>query len=144
MSKQLEDFLNTLQHDSNDEAKNIYGPKGYERWKNPKFHTMVERIDSQAKLTGNCGDSMEMFLTMDGERITDICFKTDGCASSAICGSFAAELAKGKTATEVLDMTGDTILNYIGKFPEKENHCAHLAITTVKEAINVYMAKKTR
>jgi len=45
----------------------------------------------------------------------------------------------GKNADEILDMIKDTILNELGRFPKGEQHCAHLAITTVKEVINKYM-----
>lgn len=141
MGNKLDSFLDMLQQDIFMEARTMYGPKGYERWKNPKFQTMVDRVDTQAKLTGSCGDTMEIFLTMEGERIVNASYRTDGCASSIICGSFAAEMIQGKLAEEVLDMTGDTVLQTIGKFPEEETHCAHLAITTVKEAIHTYMAK---
>ena len=135
----LDTFLDQLEADILNEAYQAHGPKGYERWLHPKFQHCIPIPDGHASLTGECGDTMEIFLAMDGEVVADAAYRTTGCASSAICGSFAAELAIGKQATEILDMTGETILREIGRFPQNEEHCAHLAVTTLQEAINKYM-----
>lgn len=140
-SNKLDAFLDRLQDDINNEAYEAYGPKGYERWRNPKYCHAMEDCDSRASLTGDCGDTMEIFIKMAEERVVDGSYRTTGCASSSICGSFAVELALGKTAGEILDMSGQTILDELGRFPKKEEHCAHLAITTLQEALNIYMRK---
>lgn len=136
-----EDFFDKLQADSNNDAQKAYGRKGYERWLNPKYCGTMECPDGDAKLTGECGDTMHIFVKMDGEIVQDASYCTDGCASSSICGSFAAELAIGKSAEEILDMNGQTILAELDSFPEGERHCAHLAVTTLKEAIHKYMSQ---
>lgn len=141
-NKDLDTFLDRLQEDILNEAYSAYGKKGYDRWLNPKFCNTITNPDVYAALTGECGDTMEISLCMDGEKVTDASYSTNGCGSSSICGSFAAELAIGKSADEILDMTGDTIFNELGRFPQDEQHCAHLAITTVKEAINKYMRQQ--
>tara|TARA_Y100000589_G_scaffold311224_1_gene330387 strand:+ start:59 stop:508 length:450 start_codon:yes stop_codon:yes gene_type:complete len=140
-NKDLDAFIDKLQGDILDEAYSAYGEKGYDRWLNPKFCNTISNPDGYACLTGECGDTMEIFLTMSGETVEDASYRTTGCASSSICGSFAAELAIGRRADEILDMTGDTILKELGRFPKEEQHCAHLAITTLKEAINRYMQR---
>jgi nitrogen fixation protein NifU and related proteins len=139
----LDIFLDKLQDDILNDAYNAYGKKGYDRWLNPKFCNTIANADVHATLTGECGDTMEIFLCMDGEKVVNASYCTNGCASSSICGSFAAELAIGKSADEILDMTGDSILDELGRFPKEEQHCAHLAISTVKEAINKYMRHKS-
>ena len=142
-NKCLDAFIDKLQEDILSEAYRAYGKKGYERWLKPKFCNTITDPDTHATLTGECGDTMEIFLCMDGEKVSDASYRTNGCASSSICGSFAAEMVIGKSADEILDMTGNTILNELGRFPKEEQHCAHLAITTVKEAINKYMREKS-
>ncbi len=138
-NKELDVFLNNLQDNIFTEAKESYGDRGFDRWCNPRFCKVLENADSHAVLTGSCGDTMEIFLKMKGDRVTKASYRTDGCGSSSICGSFAAELSIGKRADEILDMSGKTILEETGRFPKEEEHCAHLAITTLKEAINLYM-----
>ena len=52
---------------------------------------------------------------------------TDGCGTSSICGSFAAELAIGKNLDAVADINRDAVENAIGRLPHDERHCADLA-----------------
>jgi nitrogen fixation NifU-like protein len=50
----------------------------------------------------------------------------------------------GKTPDELLEVTGEAIVEKIGSLPEEESHCAFLAAGTVQEALNNYMIKQTR
>ncbi len=137
---QLDEFLDNLEEEIREDAYKAYGAKGHERWLHPRFCHIIDNPDATASLTGECGDTMVMSIRINNDsRIVDAAYRTDGCASSSICGSFAAELVIGKSLDEVLDMTGEAILSELGTFPKDEEHCAHLAITTVKEAIHTYM-----
>ena len=73
----------------------------------------------------------------------DASFVTDGCGSSSVCGSFAAEMALRKTPDELTDITGEAILDKIGTFPEEEEHCAYLAAETLQKSLQIYMRKQT-
>ena len=140
----LDEFLDNLQNEIFEDAKQALGEKGFQRWRNPKYHGRMENPDGQAKVTGECGDTMEIYLKFKNDRISDASYFTNGCASSAIAGSFAAELTLGKDPDEITDITEETVLNTIGRLPEKDLHCASLAAQTVQEALNNYMTKKGR
>lgn len=71
-------------------------------------------------------------------------FLTDGCGSSGVCGSFTAEMAMGKNLEELLEITGDIIIERLGELPEGDTHCAFLAAETLHEALNHYMIKQAR
>ena len=139
--------------DLNDHVKNLqkeillendgYGVPAFDRMLNPLYRGALADPDGYAGVTGPCGDTMEIFLRFDNDRINEAAFETDGCGSSALCGSFAAEMALGKTPDELLDVTGDRILEKMGGAPEKEQHCAHLAGETLQEALSNYMKKIT-
>ncbi len=124
------------------ETKEIYGAKGLERWQNPQFNGKLDAADAHGRITGKCGDTMEIFLCFDNNRVTKASYMTDGCFSSKLCGSFAAELAIGKKPEELFDLTGEDVLQAIGTFPENEIHCAYLAVKTMQEAVNAYMVNK--
>lgn len=100
----------------------------------------MENPDGHARVTGECGDTMEIYLKFENTRVSNTSYFTNGCASSAIAGSFAAELTLGKDPDEITDITGEIVLNTIGKLPEKDLHCATLAARTVQEALNNYMS----
>ncbi len=115
-----------------------------DRWLNPRFRGHIDKPDGYACLTGKCGDSIEIFLKFENNRVKKASFKTDGCSSSAMCGSFAAEMAIGKDPDQLLAITGDTISEKFQILPEDEKHCAFLAGETLQEALNDYMIKQRK
>jgi nitrogen fixation NifU-like protein len=142
MDKVFDEFAQELQEQIFSEVKEIYGVRALERWKSPKYMGMMENPDGYARLTGKCGDTMEVFLKFSDDRVEEALYQTDGCGSSNICGSFAAELAHGKNPDELLEVTGESIISKIGGLPELERHCAFLAAETLQEALNNYMIRQ--
>lgn len=135
----LDDFVNNLQEQIFDEAKEAYGEKGFQRWRHPRYQGRMTDADAHARVMGQCGDSMEIYLKFENDRVKEASYFTDGCASSAICGSFAAELTLGKDPDALADINGETVLKEIGRMPQAERHCADLAAAAVQEALNKYM-----
>ena len=87
---------------------------------------------------------MEICLKFNDDRVVEASYMTDGCGASTVCGSFAAEIVHGKTPDELTDITGETILEKIGKFPKENEHCAFLAAETIQEALQKYMTRQTQ
>lgn len=144
MSNKLDDFISQLQEQIYEEAKTTLGEKGFERWLNPQYRGVIKNPDGYAHITGSCGDTMKIFLKFENENVIGATFQTDGCGSSTVCGSFAAELAFGKNPDELAEITGDTILGLLGSLPEEERHCAYLAAETLQAALNSYMRKSVK
>lgn len=142
--REFEALMDKIQNEVFDEARNALGEKGFDRWRNPKYCGVMGDADRHARMKGSCGDTMEMYIKVKEGRIEQASYVTDGCSSSSIAGSFTAEMAMGKTFEEVLDMTGPDVLKVIGTFPEAEEHCAHLAVTTLKEALNSFLVDQVR
>lgn len=137
-------LVDAIQTEALDEAKQAFGESGYHRWRNPKFCGKLNNPDSSARLKGSCGDTMEMYIKVDSNshRVSSVSYLTDGCGSSSVAGSFAAELATGKSFQEVQQLTGKDVINAIGKFPREEEHCAYLAIKTIQKAVSGYIENK--
>ena len=76
-------------------------------------------------------------------RVKEASFKADGCGSSIVCGSYAAEMSLGKNPDELLEITGEAILKELERLPKEDEHCAHLAAETLQEALNDHMIKQT-
>ena len=53
-----------------------------------------------------CGDNLKLFLTLDGEKISDASFVGSGCCISKASASLLTEFAKGKTKRDVEKMFG--------------------------------------
>jgi nitrogen fixation NifU-like protein len=141
MSNSLDDFVDDLQNQIFEETRAAYGEIVYQRWRNPLYMGKMENSDAHAQVKGECGDTIEIFLKFKNDRIREASFLTDGCGPSAVCGSFAAEMAIGKSPDEILEITGEAILKKLGGLPEEDRHCAFLAAATLQEALNIYMIK---
>jgi nitrogen fixation NifU-like protein len=142
MGDRLDDFVNNLQAQIFEETRMAYGELGFQRWRNPRYAGAMDNADSHGRLTGSCGDTMQIFLKFDNDRVTAATYLTDGCGASSVCGSLAAELALNQTPDELAEITGDRILNILGVFPEEDRHCAFLAAATLQEALGEYLKKQ--
>jgi nitrogen fixation NifU-like protein len=125
------------------DEKDFFSPSAYERWLNPIYKGSIDNPDGYACLTGKCGETIEMRLKFDGEHVSQAAFETAGCAAITVCGSFAAEMAIGKSPEEILEITGETIMETVGSFPKEEAHCAFLAAETLQEALHNFMIKES-
>jgi nitrogen fixation NifU-like protein len=144
MSSELDDFVQDLQNRIYDETKEAYGEVAFERWLNPLYMGSMDHPDGYGRVTGSCGDTMQIFLKFENDRIKEALFQTDGCGSSAVCGSFAAEMALGKNPDEITEITGEKILEKLGGLPKEDEHCAFLSAETLQEALHEYMTKQTK
>ena len=139
MNDDLDIFANDLQKRIFEETKKAYGEIGFNRWLHPLHVGKMENPDGYGRVTGKCGDTIQIFLKFANEKVEAVTFLTDGCGASMICGSFAAELAIGKTPDELTEITGEKILQILKVFPKEDQHCAFLAAESLREALNDYM-----
>ena len=107
---------------------------------NPRNVGSMPNADGFASVTGPCGDTMEIWLRVKEGRVVNATFWTDGCGTSIAAGSMVTELAKGIGAVEAMRITQDDILKALGGLPEGSLHCALLAASTLREAIQDYLA----
>ena len=139
MADDFDDFVNDLQDQIFEETKAAYGEVAFQRWMKPLYMGRIELADGYGCVTGSCGDTVEIFLRFEKGKVKQATFQTDGCGSSTVCGSFAAELAMGKTPDELTDITGETILEILGGLPEEDRHCAFLAADALQESLHNFM-----
>src|SRR4030042_491382 len=99
----------------------------------------IEKPDSLAKVTGPCGDTMEISLRVEGNKIIESRFQVNGCAVSRACASIAAALAKGKELEEAWDIDEGQIAAKLQSIPEDHRHCPVLARDTLRQAIEKYI-----
>lgn len=143
MDDTLDDFVHELKEQIFEETEEAYGEIAYQRWLNPLFLGAMKDPDGYARLRGVCGDTMEIFLRFENARVKEASFQADGCGSSTVCGSFAAEMSIGKNANDLLEITGEAIVGKMGRIPKDDEHIAFLAAQTLHEALNDYMIKRT-
>lgn len=101
----------------------------------------VESPDGKARITGSCGDTMEMSLKFRNDRVAEAAYWTNGCAYSLNCICAAADLAKGKTPDEILEIDPELIQQSVGGLSQDQMHCARLSVETLHTALEDYMLK---
>ena len=117
-------------------------PEKADRKTEPDAHTlrfleMAFRTDKQGsplqhdgcgKKTGDCGDSVEMFIILKDDRIERVNFQLDGCMNTSACANTVALLAEGKTLDDAWEISVDQVVDYLQSLPEGHIHCAELAV----------------
>jgi nitrogen fixation NifU-like protein len=125
------------------EVRNLLKRSGYseraiEYYENHLNVGIINNPDAQYMFTGPCGDTMEIFLRIKSDIITDAKFQAIGCAGSFTSGSALTKMITGKTLKECNKLDENDVLNHLGVIPEQKVHCARLAVLTLKKAIELY------
>ena len=101
----------------------------------------IENPDSHVRITGVCGDTIQMFLSIRDGRIQDVKFTTDGCGFTVACANYVARTAKGKSVEEALGIEPGEVDRYFEGLPEENKHCAKLAVITLRALLEEYCTK---
>lgn len=110
-------------------------PEALERFQRPRNYGPLQQWDGHARITGPCGDTMEFWLTIAERRVQQVSFTTDGCGPSRAAGSMATELAAGRLVKEAIQIEQNDVLQALGGLPKDSEHCALLAVNTMKAAV---------
>jgi nitrogen fixation NifU-like protein len=115
-----------------------YSPAVVEHMSNPHNWGIMAQSDGYARVTGPCGDTMEISLQVEGDIIRKCTFDTDGCGATVSCGSIVTEMVKNRTISQAKHINQAAVLSYCGGLPEANEHCALLAATTLQKALEDY------
>jgi nitrogen fixation NifU-like protein len=142
MSEDFDKAMDELQASIIEEARKVYSEKVIERWLNPTYMGEMESPQGYGKVTGSCGDTVQIFLTIANDKIIDARFITDGCATTIAAGGMACELAIGRSFKEAFKITKEVILEQLGGLPDESIHCALLASNTLRAALTDYLTSR--
>ena len=104
-------------------------PDGWERGVGP-----LEGSTHHARVTGPCGDTMEVWLKAESGRVAKAAVYTDGCDTSLLCALTACFWSEGRSLEEVGKTRAEDLLEELKGLPEASRHCAVLAAWTLREA----------
>ncbi len=111
-----------------------------DHYENPRHRGKL--ADATVTMKGGnpgCGDIIEAFLKIDGERIVDVSFEGEGCTISQAAASILSEQIIGKTLDEVKNMDHTQFIEDLGReVVINRLKCATLALNTVKAAERKY------
>jgi nitrogen fixation NifU-like protein len=96
--------------------------------------------------TGNikCGDQMLMLLRIRDDIITDVRWKTYGCASAIASTSMLSETIRGMNIKEAYQIRPQDLVEKLGGLPDYKIHCSVLGDKALRAAIDDYLSKRGR
>ena len=112
-----------------------FSPKAIQHGRHPTNVGRMEDPDAHASRVGWCGEVMEMYLRLDGNRIAEASFWADGCLSTMACGDMLTTMVQGMKLEEAVAITPNELIAALDGLPYKSQHCAELSVETLREAI---------
>jgi len=109
---------------------------------NPQNIGVIDDPDSHVRVTGVCGDTIEMYLSVESGKITNIKFLTTGCGATIACSSYTTRISKGKSIENAFKIKPKNIDNYFEGLPDEHKHCAKLAVIALKAVLKEYAKKR--
>ena len=88
-----------------------------------------------------CGESIDIDMKIDDNKVTDIKFHGKGCAICMACTSVLTEITKGKSLDDVRKIEKNDVLSELGleHLQAVRIKCALLSLKVLKSALYTYL-----
>ncbi len=125
-------------------------PRSYQEH-SKNFQQMVSRVerygelekpDGYGKRIGDCGDTIEIYLSVQAGQIRMITFRVEGCANTVACGNTVSMLMEGRTLTDAWRLTPENVADYLETLSADHFHCAELAVGAFYKALTDYNGRQ--
>ena len=103
---------------------------------------IVENPDGYGKRIGDCGDTIELYLSVRGDRIQMVSFQIQGCLNTNACANTLAYLVEGRSVADSWQVTPENLIDYLKTLPPDHTHCAELVVGAFYHALNNYSATR--
>jgi nitrogen fixation NifU-like protein len=126
-------------------GERMYSDKVMELFKNPKNMGKIENPDGVVKVENLiCGDKIEFYIKVENDIITNIKFRTFGCAAAIAASSIITEIVRDNTLDEAMNITGQDIVNELGGLPPIKIYCTNLVVDALHAVIDNYHERKAK
>ncbi len=98
----------------------------------------MEQPDGCGRKTGDCGDSITLYLRIREDIIDQVTFELAGCLNTNACCNALAVLVEGKKMEESWDISPQDIIEFLETLPVDHHHCADLTVGTFYLALADY------
>jgi nitrogen fixation NifU-like protein len=113
-----------------------YSEKLLDYFENPRCVGELENADATAEVSNPvCGDSLKLWVAVDGGRVTNARFKAQGCPAAIATSSFATEMLIGMDLGSARAITRELIADALGGLPPAKVHCSVLASDAIQSAL---------
>ena len=124
------------------EDRGAYNPIVMEHFIHPRNMGEIKDPDGIGEATNPvCGDTMRLFIKVEGNRINEAKFLTFGCSAAIASSSITTEMINGKTIEEALAISNEMVTDALGGLPPTKIHCSILAEKAIKAAVLDYQKR---
>ncbi len=117
----------------------MYSDVVQDHFEHPRNVGVLEHADAEAEVMNPaCGDIMRLYLKIDGERIVEAKFQTQGCPAAIAAGSMSTEMLVEMTLEEAAGLKRDAVNEALGGLPPQKVHSSVLVEDAVKAALANY------
>lgn len=115
----------------------MYSPELLDHFEHPRNAGVLDNPDASAQIENPaCGDVLKLELRLAEGRITAIRFQAKGCVAAMGCASALTELVVGKPPADARRVSREQLLAAVGGLPPTSLHATHLALETLKAAVD--------
>ncbi|MBI4895434.1 MAG: SUF system NifU family Fe-S cluster assembly protein [Candidatus Aenigmarchaeota archaeon] len=120
------------------EEEDIYKENILDHYKHPhNTGSLKEYSFKHKELNPLCGDTIEMFVLFENEKVKHVSFIGHGCAISQASASMLTDYIKNKDLEEVKNIKRDVILEMLGiKIGVVRMKCALLSLRTLSKGVD--------
>jgi nitrogen fixation NifU-like protein len=98
----------------------------------------LPNADQVSEMTGSCGDTMEIYLKVNGDKIVNAKYQVMGCAGAISAAMAVVDLIKGRSIIEAKKLVDGDIFRVLEEIPVKKHHCIQLAVKTLHKGLDEY------
>ena len=102
----------------------------------------VSQPDAYGKKTGDCGDTVSIYLSIINGVISKVNYELQGCMNTNACCNALATLAEGKMVEQSWEITPKDLIDILETLPIDHHHCAELTVGTFYLALAEWSAGK--
>jgi len=122
----------------------MYSEVVQDHFEHPRNVGRLEHADAQAEVMNPaCGDIMHLYLKIEGDRIVEAKFQTQGCPAAIAAGSMSTEMLVDMTLEEAAGFKRDVVNEALGGLPPQKVHSSVLVEDAVKAAMADYRKRQT-
>jgi nitrogen fixation NifU-like protein len=120
----------------------MYNPTVLDHFENPRNTGEIADADGVGQV-GNpsCGDVMRLYIRVTDGRLSEVKYKTFGCAAAIACSSRASEMVLGRTLEEAAALTREEVAEALDGLPPEKIACSNLAPDAIRAAIEDYRSR---
>ena len=126
---------------SNKSAQKGHSEEFLEMASDGTYFQRMGHPNGYGKNIADCGDTVEVFLTVKNGLIKDASFYIEGCVNTFACANTVIQKVWGKPTRAAWQVTPESVFEYLKTLPQWEYHCAELAVGALYLALTDYQKR---